>query len=248
MKIEQSLDVVERIGTGLAFILFPLLFVFAFAVHPGLLNPHELTDQEIILRAHDNSLLAVGHVLTIVDAALVIVVTLHLMRLLDQTSVSWARWVGFIGAVLTVISAVALAVEKGAEALTMTAVDTLPERQFSQAMPALVAIFSHQGWMWLVWGVVLMLPGLVIQGVATFSTNVIPRWQSAMLVVGMLLMAAGGRDGFEIFGLAAFVIVSIGLVPYGVQLITNSARTIENVRNGGAQAPRMINRPSQLAS
>ena len=33
----KRLDEVKWIGTGLAFILFPLIFVFAFAVHPGLL-------------------------------------------------------------------------------------------------------------------------------------------------------------------------------------------------------------------
>jgi hypothetical protein len=35
----SSIATVKRIGTGLAFILFPLMFAFAFAVHPGLLHP-----------------------------------------------------------------------------------------------------------------------------------------------------------------------------------------------------------------
>ena len=76
------LEKVKRIGTALVFIVFPLLWVFAFAVHPGLLDPHRLTDQELILRAHDNALLAFGHVLIIFDAALMIVATLHFMQLL----------------------------------------------------------------------------------------------------------------------------------------------------------------------
>jgi hypothetical protein len=32
------LDQIKQIGVGVAFIIFPLLFVFAFAVHPGLLH------------------------------------------------------------------------------------------------------------------------------------------------------------------------------------------------------------------
>ena len=60
------LNQIEQIGIGLAFIIFPLLFIFAFAVHPGLLKPRLLSPKEIILRARNNGLLAVrtriGHV------------------------------------------------------------------------------------------------------------------------------------------------------------------------------------------
>ena len=60
------LDQTKQIGIGLAFIIFPLLFIFAFAVHPGLLKPRLLSPKEIILRAHGNGVLAVrtcvGHV------------------------------------------------------------------------------------------------------------------------------------------------------------------------------------------
>jgi hypothetical protein len=94
------LNDVKQIGTGLAFIFFPLLFVFAFAVHPGLLTPHRLSEVELILRAHHNALLAFGHVLVLFDAAILIVVTLELMRILDRTT---AAWLGFIGAAFTVL-------------------------------------------------------------------------------------------------------------------------------------------------
>lgn len=33
------LNQVKQIGIGLAFITFPMLFIFAFAVHPGYCNP-----------------------------------------------------------------------------------------------------------------------------------------------------------------------------------------------------------------
>lgn len=47
----NSISQVEQIGTGAAFILFPLIFIFAFAVHPGLLRPRLLQPEEIIRRA-----------------------------------------------------------------------------------------------------------------------------------------------------------------------------------------------------
>jgi hypothetical protein len=209
----RNLDEVKRIGTGLAFVLFPLLFVFGFAAHPDLLTPHRLSNVELILRAHHNALLAFGHVLVLFDAAILVVVTLGLMRILDRTPAAWA---GFIGAALTVLSAIALGAEKGAECLTMSALDTLPESQFTPMMPGLLAIFSHQGWMILVMGVMLLAVGLSIQAIGLLVTGAIPRWQAALLL-GVWLM--GFPDGWEIVSLAGAVLLAIALIPVGIRII-----------------------------
>jgi hypothetical protein len=42
MQANNLLSLTKRIGTGLSFIIFPIVFVFAFSVHPGLLHPHLL--------------------------------------------------------------------------------------------------------------------------------------------------------------------------------------------------------------
>lgn len=207
------LDNIKRIGTGLAFILFPLVFIFAFAVHPGLLNPHKLSDLEVILRMHHNALLAFGHVLVLFDAAILIVVTLELMRMLNRTSASWA---GFIGAALTVLSAVALGAEKGSECLIMSALDTLPDKQFTQMIPGLLSIFSHQGWMILVVGVALIAVGLSIQAIGLLTSGIIPRWQSALLF-GIWLL--GVPDGLEIISLAGSILLAVALIPSGIRII-----------------------------
>jgi hypothetical protein len=124
----SNLDNVKRILTGLSFILFPLLFIFAFAVHPGLFSPQLLSNEELIIRAHNNNLLAFGHVLVLFITPLLIVVALRFMKILNRGSVAWA---GFIGAVMAVFGAVMLAAEKGAESLTISALNTLPENQFA---------------------------------------------------------------------------------------------------------------------
>jgi len=222
MKAESTfpsvrLNDVKRIGMGLAFILFPLIFVFAFAVHPGLLMPHRLTDTELILRAHHNSLLALGHAMVLFDAAILVTVTIGLMRILDHTKAAWA---GFIGAALTVVSAVALGAEKGAECLTISALDSLPESQFTQMMPGLVAIFSHKGWMILVMGVLLLAVGLTIQAIALLVTGAIPRWQ-AILLLGVWLM--GWPDGEEIYALVGSIMLAIAMIPIGVRMIAGES-------------------------
>jgi hypothetical protein len=80
------LNQIKRTGVGFAFIIFPLLFIFAFGVHPGLLKPRLLNPEELILRAHGNGLGQFGHVLVTLCTALLIVIALHFMKLLDRSS------------------------------------------------------------------------------------------------------------------------------------------------------------------
>ncbi len=70
----------------MAFIIFPLVFVFAFAVHPHLLRPRLLGPEELVHRAHKNGLLQFGHVLVTVCTGLLIVVALHFMMLLNHSA------------------------------------------------------------------------------------------------------------------------------------------------------------------
>jgi hypothetical protein len=212
----SNLEAVKRVGTGLAFISFPLLFIFAFAVHPGLLSPHLIGPQELILRAHQNSLLQFGHVLVTLSTVLLVVIALQFMRLLERNSAGWA---GFIGAALAIFGAMILAADKGALCLTMSALDTLPEKEFAQFMPGLLAMFSKAGWLVLLWGLLLLPLGFAIQAIALLKTNALPRWQGSLFLIGVLLV--GTPDGLEIVNLSASILMAVALVPYGIKIITN---------------------------
>ena len=208
------LNQIKQIGIGLAFIIFPLLFIFAFAVHPGLLQPHLLDPEGIILRAHGNGLLQFGHVLVTLSTTLLIVVALHFMKLLDRSSGAGA---GFIGAAIAILGAIILAADKGALCLTMSAFDTLPENVFEQIMPGVLAMFTKQGWLVLLWGIVFLPIGFAIQTIALLKTNAFPRWQSTSFLMGVLLV--GTPDGLEIINLSASIMMAIALFPYGIQTI-----------------------------
>jgi hypothetical protein len=211
------LDQIKQIGIGLAFIIFPMLFIFAFAVHPGLLQPHLLSPEEIILRARNNGLLQFGHVLVMLSTTLLIVVALHFMKLLDHSSLAWA---GFIGAAIAILGAIILAADKGALCLTMSAFVTLPEKVFSQIMPGVMAMFTKQGWLGLLWGIVFLPIGFAIQAIALLKTNTLPLWQSILFLIGVLLV--GTPDGLEIINLSASVMMAIAFVPYGIQIIAKA--------------------------
>jgi hypothetical protein len=210
------LQKVKCIGTGLAFIFFPLIFVFAFAVHPGLLNPHFLGPQELIQRAHQNGLLQFGHLLVTLCTVLLIASALHFMTLLEKS----AAWAGTIGGMLAIFGAVMLAADKGALCLTMSALDRLSEAQFSQMLPGLLAMFSKQGWLVILWGIVLLPIGFAIQAIALIKTRALPRWQSFLFLIGVLFV--GTPDGVEIVNLSASVLMAVAMIPYGVKLIQAS--------------------------
>ena len=71
----------KRIGTGLCFVIFPVVFVFAFAVHPDLLSPRMLGPSELILRARGEDLLHFAHAIVTVNTALMVVVAWVIERL-----------------------------------------------------------------------------------------------------------------------------------------------------------------------
>lgn len=216
--MNQSLfSQVLQVGTGMAFILFPLIFVFAFAVHPALLRPRLLKPEEIIRRARGNKWLQLGHSLVLLGTSLLIVAALQFLSTLGQGSAAWA---GLIGAVLAVLGAILLAADKGALCLTMSALDTLPEVQFSAMMPGLLAMFSKKGWMKLLWGIVLLPLGFAIQAVGLLQTKALPPWQSILFLTGVLLVAV--PDGMEIINLGASILMAVAMIPYGIQLIATA--------------------------
>ena len=220
MEASASLRRVKRLGTGLCFIIFPVVWVFAFAAHPMLLSPQwQLGPEALIRRAHGNGLLQFAHALVALNTALLVVITLHFMKRLESTSAAWA---GLAGAALGVVGACLLAADKGALCLTMSALDTLSEQDFVRMMPGLVAIFSFRGWMWLVWGLLLMPIGVIVQTIGMWRATVLPRWQAGLQLAGVVLV--GFPDGAEIVNLTAAVAMAGAMIPYGVGLIRSPPR------------------------
>ena len=211
---QSFLAQIQQLGTGAAFILFPLIFIFAFSIHPGLLTPRLLQPKATILRARRNKWLQFGHALVLLSTALLVVLAITFMNLLSQGD---AGWMGVVGGGLAVLGAILLAADKGALCLTMSALDTLPDETFSAMMPGLLAMFGKKGWMVLLWGMVLLPVGFALQAIGLLQGNALPAWQSALFLAGVLLVAI--PDGLEIINLSASVMMAIALIPYSIQLI-----------------------------
>ena len=203
-----------RVGTGLAFVVMPLVFVFAFATHPDLLRPRVLRPEQLIDRARGRPLLHAGHGLVTLNTALMIVVALHLGSVVTSHGAGWA---GLVGTLLAVLGTVCLAADKGALCLTMSALDGLGDDEFAAARPALSAIFAKKGWLWLLWGIVLIPIGFAVLAIAALSSGATSPWVAILLLVGVLFI--GFPDGAEIVNLGAALTMAAGLVPFGLALM-----------------------------
>lgn len=203
-----------RVGTGFAFVVMPLVFVFAFATHPGLLHPRLLRPEQLIDRARGRRLLHAGHGLVTINTALMIVVALHLGGIVTRHGAGWA---GLLGTLLAVLGTVSLAADKGALCLTISALDGLSDDEFTAARPALSAIFAKKGWLWLLWGILLVPIGFAVLAIAALASGATSAWVAVPLLVGVLLI--GTPDGAEIVNLAAAVTMAAGLVPFGLAMI-----------------------------
>ncbi|PKM40742.1 MAG: hypothetical protein CVV04_06025 [Firmicutes bacterium HGW-Firmicutes-9] len=217
MSTNLILNQIEMIGVGLALIIFPLVFVFAFAAHPRLLRPRLLGPEELARRAHGNKLVHFGHVLVTLNTGLLIVVALHFTRLLANSACAWG---GFIGGFIAILGAIFLAVDKGALCLTMSAFDTLPEKTFDQIMPGVMTLFTRKGWLKLLWGIVFLPIGFGIQAIALLKTQTLSPWQSVLFLIGTLFIAT--PDGAEIINLSASIMMAASLVPYGLKIIASA--------------------------
>jgi hypothetical protein len=147
---------------------------------------------------------------------------MHFMKILAHGSSAWA---GFIGAALAVVGALSLAADKGALCLTMSSLDGLNDAEFAGMMPGLLAMFSMQGWLVLLWGILLLPIGFGVQAVALLTSKTLPRWQALLFLLGVLLIAA--PDGVEFVNLTASILLSIAFIPYGIRLIRLRGQQVE---------------------
>jgi hypothetical protein len=220
----------RRLGTAAALVAMPAIFVFAFASHPGLGSVRLLEPADLILRARGNPVLQFGHALVTLDTALLVVIALHLQSLLRSGRGAWA---GLVGGSMAVLGACLLAADKGALCLTMSALDAVDDKTFNAMVPGLLAIFEKQGWAILLWGMVLLPLGFAVQAVGLLRSRAWPRWQTAALLAGSLLIAA--PDGMEIINLTAALALCLALIPEAVRVARKMSPTASGQATSGCR-------------
>jgi hypothetical protein len=204
----------KRFGTGICFILVPIILILGFAAHPNLsdLKPPGSNVDNWVNEFHGNAMWQVAHVSVMWATLPITVIFLGWMRMLKDK----APVLSFVAGVLGIIGCFALAADKGALALVPTAFDTLPEEQFRQMLPGLQAMLELKGYMWMVQLYALIFVGFVLMGIALVRTKVAPRWQGIAVVLGALLLF---NPDIDLISMIASVVLGIGMIPMGVAIL-----------------------------
>ena len=198
-------------AVGFAFIAFPLLSIFIYAIHPNLLSLQPVHEVDAwIAEWHGNDLLHFAHVLMLLCVPAIIVISIELMKLLRKAG----QMYGFVGGILAITGAVFLAADKGALCLVTSAFDTLSPAAFAQIHPAIEVMKGMQGWLWLVYGLALLPIGFVVLGIGLYRTRTLPRWQAGLLIAGAAFLL---NPDIEIISLVASVLLAGALIPLGIE-------------------------------
>ncbi len=216
-----ALDRTKAIGTGLAFLLYPLCAAVAFIAHPNLLSLEVGGPASArVAEFHGNGFLHLGHFVMLLGVPLLIVIALRLMRLARDGS----AWLGYLGCAISVVGAVLLAVDKTALCLVMSAFESIPEAQYQALLPGIEALFAFKGYLAILHLLPMLAVGFLVQGLAVFRSRAVPRWQSGALIASMLGMGVAAATDIDLVGLAATAVLAVGFVPMGWAMIASARR------------------------
>ena len=212
----QKVETAKRVVTGLAFFLYPLAAFIAFIAHPNLLSLEiGVAVSDKVGEFHNNSFMHFGHFLMVLSVPPLAIVIIKFMSMLNGRGAWW----GFIGGALALSGVLALAVQKTALCLVMSAFDTLPESIYTQLMPGIEALFHLKGYLALVYLLPLLPVGVLIQSIGLYQASAIPRWQSIVIIIAMLGMGVAAAVDIDLFGLVSTIILAVSWFPLGIQLV-----------------------------
>lgn len=207
MKIET----IKSKGFAVSVILFPLMLLAGFLMHPDLLEMKMLhTAQDLVDRFHSNQLYHIGHFIVMMAVPLIIVAMVGIMNMVQGKGRKYAFWGGIIG----IFGAFILAVDKGALCLVMSAFDTIPEPDFQDFIPYLDVVVKKAGLLWIVYFLPLLPLGAVIQTIGLIKEKVVHKWQGILIIVGLLLL---NNPEIELISTVGSILMSIGYISWGIK-------------------------------
>ena len=209
MKIES----IKKKGFGLSIIVFPIMLLTGFLMHPNLLALGPLqTVEQLVARFHNQPIYHIGHFIVMFAVPIIMISLISFMNVLEENAKVFGFWGGIIG----LFGAFILAVDKGALCLVLSAFDTLPEDQFSKFIPFLHVILNKEGLLWVVWLLPLLPIGAAIQAFGLMKVKYISRWQGICIITGLLLL---NNPDIELISSFGALLMCAGYIPWGVRIL-----------------------------
>lgn len=212
----MKIGTIKTKGFALSIILFPLMLLAGFLMHPDLIEMKMLrTAQDLVDRFHNNSLYHIGHFIVMLAVPLIIGAMVGIMNGLKGKGQKFGFWGGIIG----IFGAFILAVDKGALCLVLSAFDTIPEPQFQELIPYLDVIVKKAGLLWIVYFLPLLPLGAIIQTIGLIKESIIAKWQGILIIIGLLLL---NNPEIELISTVGSIFMSIGYISWGFKVLKSS--------------------------
>jgi hypothetical protein len=209
MKIET----IKKYGFAVSLILFPVMLLAGFLMHPNLLKFESLqTVEQLVGRFHNQPIYHIGHLIVMFDVPVIMIALISFMNALQGKGKSFGFWGGIIG----LFGAFILAVDKGALCLVLSAFDTLPETQFQKFVPFLSVIVNKAGMLWVVWLLPLLPVGASIQALGLLKERFTSKWQTACIIIGLLLL---NNPDIEFISSTGALLMCAGYIPWGIKIL-----------------------------
>jgi hypothetical protein len=208
-----------RIVAGIATIVFPVLLVAGFALHPHLFSPHlTRTVDDLIDKFRGQPAFHLGHLLVFLAVPLIILTFCYTRELL-QTG---GRTLGLVGAVVGILGAVVLAGDKGALCIVLSAFDTLPKVEFDAIRPALQCILERRGLLAIFWALPLLPLGAILQMAGLMKARLVPAWSGGIGILGLLLL---NNPDLDLVSTVGALCMAVAYVPFGIRMLTSRIAT-----------------------
>jgi hypothetical protein len=212
MKI-MKIETIKKYGFAISIIVFPVMLLAGFLMHPNLLKFEALkTVEQLVGRFHNQPIYHIGHLIVMFAVPVIMIALINIMNVLQGSGERLGFWGGIIG----VFGAFILAVDKGALCLVLSAFDTLPEDQFQEFVPFLTVIVNKAGLLWVVWLLPLLPLGAAIQALGLFKERFISKWQTVCLITGLLLL---NNPDIELISATGALLMCAGYIPWGVRIL-----------------------------
>ena len=210
---QQKNEQIKTKGFALSLILFPIMLLTGFLMHPHLLQMKMvLTIQDLIERFHNNIYYHIGHLIVMFAVPLIIVSMVGIMNILQLKGKSWGLW----GCIIGVFGAFILAVDKGALCLVLSAFDTLPETEFLKFTPYLQVIIKKDGLLKVCYLLPLLPIGAIIQAIGLIKERDIKRWQGILMITGLLLL---NNPDIELISCVGTILMCFGYFPIAIMVL-----------------------------
>ena len=213
---ETFSEQVKRKGLAFSLMLFPIMLLVGFLMHPHLEQMKMIfTAQDLVERFHNNSYYHIGHLIVMFSVPFIIVSMIGIMNGLQSSGKNWGFW----GCIIGVFGAFILAVDKGALCLVLSAFDTLLETDFIKISPFLQVIVDKAGLLKVCYLLPLLPIGAIIQGVGLIKEKCIKKWQGILMIVGLLLL---NNPDIELISTIGTLLMCFGYFPIGIKALHNT--------------------------